>query len=372
MTTKVILSGLLIFCFALPSNAQFQKESGFFSVPFHQSAKLILVEATVDKQKGFFILDTGSPELILNSAHFNYRRSGSEFKDIGGYAVNTQAYFVSFSLGDIRIRSKRSLIIDLSHLERKRNIKILGMIGYSVLNKHELLIDYEAKELGFFKLDKKGNRLGFSSSYSSSVHKMAFNMKGHLPCMEISIGEHAFCVALDSGAGVNLLNPQLQKQLAPFCSDVRPTNVTSFSRQGFSSNAALLKGVSLAGVEYPPMRTLFKSIHTLNKDLGVRKIDGLFGFEFLRHNTISINYKKKELTFWKTYQKDILIVDNQRVKEKKEPYVENQFKVSTSGRGLVNWIGLGPEIFKINDDELYKFSEALFEPHLSLKTRFSP
>ena len=41
-----------------------------FRVPFKNAGRLIIVQAMVDGQKGNFIFDTGAPDLILNSNHF--------------------------------------------------------------------------------------------------------------------------------------------------------------------------------------------------------------------------------------------------------------------------------------------------------------
>lgn len=297
---KIGFTLLFIFCCFCLSKAQSKKDKEYnlFSVSFKLIAKMIFAEATVDGQTGYFIVDTGAPELILNKSYFNSQRGAHTIQDARGYSANLQTTFVSFSLAAIHIKNKRAFVADLKHLERDRHIKILGVIGQSVFKNHELILDYDSKELIFIKLDKKGNRLSISPFYSEPARKIAFKLNGHLPCIEAAIGGTFFTIGIDSGAGLNVLDVRFQEQLAPYCSDFRQANIQSFSRLKTSSKAALLESVELEEMKYPAMRTAFREVDALSKGLGPGKVHGLFGYEFLRHYTISINYKKKELSIW--------------------------------------------------------------------------
>ena len=313
MTRKVIISGLFVLCIVL-SNTPFTSaqnkqdaQSSNFTVPFHRVAKMIMVKATIKDQQGFLILDTGSPKIILNAAHFNPRIDGQLINDFKGNSSEVQTGFFSFSIGQVNIKNKRAILADLSHLEHKRNIKILGMVGSSMLKEYEILFDYAAKELTFFQLDKKGKRLGSTPFYTGPAHILPFKSKGHLACIEVSIGTTFLNVALDSGAGLNILDPGFQDELAGYCSDLRPAIVKGFSKQEARVNTFLLAGLQLVDFSFPPMRTFFNKLNQINNNLPGKKVDGLFGFEFFRHYMISINYKKKEVSIWDADRNDHMI-----------------------------------------------------------------
>ena len=269
-----------------------------FTVPFHYIAKLIMIEVTVNGKQGLLILDTGSPNLVLNAAHFYRKRRGKVINGLNGNISQTQSAVISFSLGQISIENKLVNLVDLRHLEQNRNIKILGISGKNILKEYEIMIQYATKELTFFKLDKKGSRLSRNPYYSEPTHIIPFRMKGHLPCIEVSVGKKSFNIALDTGAGINLLDSKYMEQLTASCSDIRQVKVKGLSKKVVKANTALLNSIQLRDISYPPMRTLFKSMNRLNNNLRGKKIDGLFGSEFLRHYRISFNYRKKELLIW--------------------------------------------------------------------------
>lgn len=298
MTPKAGSSGLLItllYFVHLQVSAGPLVSPGSFTVPFHLIAKLIIVEATVDDHTGLFILDTGTEELILNAAHVNRPTGGRTIRDVGGHSAKLKTGYFSFSLGKINIKQKRAFLADLRHLERNRNIHILGLIGYSILEDYEIVLDYTAKKLTFFELDRKGNRLTASSGQREPSHIIPFKLKGHFPCFDIRIGGESFFVALDTGAGLNVLDARVRERIA--CSaDGKRANIKGISRQQIQTVTLLMDGFQIEEVPYPSMLTIFKSLDRLNEFITGRDIDGLLGYEFLHHYRTALNYRKKELS----------------------------------------------------------------------------
>lgn len=288
----LILLWLLAFNNSLV-NAQKKQptSSDFCKVSFHLIAKLIMVEATVNNKKGLFIIDTGSPELILNAAWFKNSKIKNSIGDITDNSTQLSTRYVAFSLRNIHLKKKRALIADLRHLEANRKIQILGIIGFSILKNFELILDYRAKEIWLFPAKKKIPRHPFLKKPS---HVIPFYLKGHLPVVQITIGTHVLEVILDTGAGINMLRREWQNLLQPHCADSRPIIVKSFHPQALHAFSAFLHGVSLADISFPPMRTFFKQLKSPN----LKRIDGIFGYELLRHYTVAFNFPKREWSLW--------------------------------------------------------------------------
>lgn len=302
MVGKVFTSGLAILCFLLSWRAAAQPPdpnvAGRSAVPFHLIANLIMVEAVVNGQQGLFILDTGTEELTLNAAYVDQAMGTNTIKDFRGNATNFKTAYFSFSLGGIYFKRKRAFIADLRHLEKRRNIRIAGLIGYRVLRNHEMILDYDAKMLTFFELDRRGNRLNSSPAHEEPARTFPFKLRGHLACIELNIGKEKLQAALDTGSGLNVFHQGLQKQLAAFNSEDKATNINGLSRQSYQSVTVKMEGVKLADMPCPPMRTLFAPLFALNDHITGGGIDALLGYEFLRHFKISLNFRKKELSIW--------------------------------------------------------------------------
>lgn len=251
----------------------------------------------MDNQTGLFILDTGTQELILNTAHVNRPDGGRTIRDVGGHSAKLKTGYFSFSLGKINIKQKRAFLADLRHLESRRNIRILGLIGFSILEDYEIVIDYATKKLTFFELDSKGNRLAASPVRPEPPLALPIKLKGHLPCMEVRIGRESFFLALDTGAGLNVLDTRIRERIASLTEDKR-ANVKGISRRQIRTQTVMVEGFQLKAVTFPPMRTFFKSLDRLNEHVTGQDIDGLLGYEFLRHCRTALNYRKRELSVW--------------------------------------------------------------------------
>jgi len=106
---------------------------------------LIVVEAELQDNKGNFIIDTGSEALILNSVHFDnlYKFNRKQNNGSGVNAVLDQSFekqIDEFNLNGFKFYDKVSDVINLSHIEKSKKIKILGVIGYSILKDYEIFV----------------------------------------------------------------------------------------------------------------------------------------------------------------------------------------------------------------------------------------
>lgn len=262
------------------------------AIPFHLVAKLIVVEANAGNQTGLFILDTGSPELVLNAAWFKAFQNKTSIDDITGHTTVFKARYVSFTLGNIHIKKKKAFVADLRHLERSRKIPILGIIGYSVLKNLEILLDYKFKKIWLLPTGKKQKQ---SMERYPPTDVFSFYLKGHLPVINCAIGEHQLRVILDTGAGINVLKFKWKELLAANISQEKLTHVKSFNKHSVTSTSALVANFSLGEILYPPMRTFFSE----SNDLKLRNIEGILGYEFLKQHLVSINFPRKELRIWR-------------------------------------------------------------------------
>ena len=102
-------------------------------------------------------------------------------------------------------------VIDLSHVEENTGIAVLGLLGQSVFQKHEIVFDLVHQSIQLIPLDKKGDRQNQLSIQPK--HEIPFKMTGHLPTFEVQINPYKLILGLDSGAEFNVLDRSFSQGL---------------------------------------------------------------------------------------------------------------------------------------------------------------
>lgn len=262
------------------------------------SAKLvkgfILVEAQVDDHKGLFVLDTGAPGLILNQRYYKGRPC-EEFTASGlsdGFSLN-QIQLKRFKWLSIKKRNTKVHTIDLSNLEHRTGRKIEGLIGYDVIKKYELLIDYEQSIVQLFPAKKSLFRKNKKALLEVPIH-----FKAHLPVISLNINDQEFQLGIDSGAENNIIhNGKMSSENKREMVRIRKHEVRGLDKKIRQAHVVKFSGTSIRHHELDDMPFLLMDASYLknNPDL---QLDGLLGFPFLNRGRVSINYYTHKLSFW--------------------------------------------------------------------------
>ena len=103
-------------------------------IPLKREGNLFFIEANINGERGNFILDLGAPYLVLNATYFrDYEVDSSYYSG----SLLEESEFVrrtkveSFSIEELEFERLSADITDLSAIENKRGIQILGLIGVS-------------------------------------------------------------------------------------------------------------------------------------------------------------------------------------------------------------------------------------------------
>jgi hypothetical protein len=268
-------------------------------IPFRLVDKHILVQAEVDGKKGDFIFDSGSPSLFLNQAYFKTPDEKSittgGAKGVSG-SIGGLSYFKaqSFNWSGIGFKDKEITTMNIAHLEKGLNEKeILGLIGYSVIEKYAVTFDYKNKKLF----------LNLADSTVQNSEKPFFTapivLQGHLPIVELEVGGKTLRFAVDSGAGSNLIDKIYEAELMSALKNVEKDTLVGADNNPHQVTKGVLKKAVLKNkVDFKDMPTVFSDISHLNNGKN-GKIDGILGFEFLRQYKTSLNFKGKSIEFYK-------------------------------------------------------------------------
>lgn len=266
-------------------------------VPIKRIQNLIVVEARIDTLIGNFILDTGSPILVLNKTYF---RKGW---DANLSAVNATGRTVTpvmrtnvedFAIRELYFENLPADINDLGHIENHRGIKILGLLGVSLFTSFEVVIDVNKSVMYLHRLDEKGMVPEKERVVTSEPSlKIPFKLTRNTITVDVTIGGKKLLFCVDTGAEANALSIRLPgKILETFRVSKRMILVGT----GGTQTEVLLGTVDDMIIGNRSFKNMHAAITRLD-DLGQaygRSIDGILGSNFLVKGIISINFVTKE------------------------------------------------------------------------------
>ena len=292
---------------SLPANPLqwFRDDSSSCIIPFTKAGNLIIVKARADSTEGNFILDTGAPYLILNLIYFR-DYPATLIHDETQTSVNGASQTISktqvkdFAFGSVNHYRIEADLVDLGHLENTKGIKILGLIGLSLLRQCEMIIDYQKNLIYLHRLHRKE-----ASTYKSELLKTdASYLTIPIDIIDnkiVAIAEMAgkkLNFVLDSGAETNLLDSRLSAKVFENVDitgriNVRGTdNATIEALHGNMRNMKM--GKETLGVLPVLVTNLERTCFSLNSC-----VNGVLGFDFLPLQKIGFNFVTRKMYLWK-------------------------------------------------------------------------
>ena len=253
---------------------------------------LLLVEGKLDNsEKGWFILDTGSPGLLINDPSITSLTSDGS---IGG--ATGQTPFQTTQVGRLQvaglIQTKVSaLALDLSFAEAHLNEEILGVIGFAQLKDFPVNVSLSQNELGF-------GESRISSTGVDDIAKYDFTMSGHLPILEANVGGQWLDFVFDTGSGVNVIDQSYFKTLEDHIRG-RPATRTL---AGIDNNptqvpCALVRLTLLEEETYTDRPFLFANLSDVQAE--APNVAGLLGPAFWKSQSFTIDYQHNQLIAYK-------------------------------------------------------------------------
>lgn len=306
---------ILFFCFShiVRGNDAIKKKSIIFTksekinehttrIPFKLVDHLMVVEVEIHNQKGNFIIDTGSETMILNKVHFNNLYANQKKQQLS-YGVmesidNSYSKQVkNFVLENFKIEELDSDVINLSHIEHSKKIKLLGIIGFSVLKNYEVFIDLHLNQITLSKVDELGNKLDKNAYLETIVDSINFKLKNHTIVIQGEVNNQKVTFGLDSAAEFNQINKNLNKKVLKYFIPKKRLTLVDASNRKIEVLAGKMHRVRLSKTVYfGPMNTVLTNFTRMNEAFGT-DLDGVLGYEFFKRKRTVINYQKERLYF---------------------------------------------------------------------------
>lgn len=271
-------------------------------IPFKLVDHLIVVEAELKNKKGNFIIDTGSEVLILNSVHFDtfyaFQRKSTHASGVNEVLdYSYEKYIDEFNLNGFKLQNKISDVINLSHIEKSKKIKLLGIIGYSILKDYEIFIDLHLNQITLTKVDKTGEPLNDKVYLEKIVDSLEFTLKKHTIVINGFINNQKVRFGIDTAAEFNQINRTANKKVLKYFIPKKRLKLNGASGKTIRVLAGKLHRVKLSNnIYFGPMYTVLTNLSRMNDAFGVQ-LDGILGYEFFAQKRTIINYKKEKLYF---------------------------------------------------------------------------
>ncbi|RKE94805.1 retroviral-like aspartic protease family protein [Ichthyenterobacterium magnum] len=271
----------------------------FINIPFKRAGNLIIVSVDLNGQKKDFLLDTGAPQVILNSKHFkdNVNSQASGVKGAGGNVSNIGSMKIeNINFGGIQMNDTELLTMDLSHLEDNFKMKVHGLIGFSMIKDYDLLFKYEENILtliqpSYFEIYRKDNLL------NNEFKRVSFELTTHIPVVDVVINNTTYALGIDSGAEANLIDVKHFEVLKKHLKKRHADKLSGADKNVQKVEKGEIKRFYIGSKKYKKLNTIFSDISHLNEGYNLN-IDGLLGYEILSKQKTLLSYKRRELVFF--------------------------------------------------------------------------
>lgn len=265
----------------------------FSEIPFDLVNGMILVEASINTQTAYFILDTGAPMLVINERN-NDKKGKSELASSCSGTLTVGSITIDhFNWGDLKKENIEALTVDLSHLEKAVSRPIRGLIGFQIFKDQEIYIDFPRQRI--LLLDPQKNLLHRAAT---PLEISSFSMFDHLPILQLNIGNQLFHFGIDTGSETNLIDHCATKNIdASLLDTLKKEEIQGLDQKVNIVPVIQMAETKLGQLSLKAQPYLVTELCHL-KNINGSKLDGLLGYDFFNDLKISINYPKKEIYFW--------------------------------------------------------------------------
>lgn len=277
-------------------NPEFNLRADSVVIPLKRAGRLFLIEAKVDGETGNLVFDTGANGLVLNSTYFrtHVRTGGSSSNGITG-AVGTveQIAVGQIEFSDLTYKNLRADLANLGHIENRRGVKILGLIGFGLMRNLEILLDPINNELKLFRIDKTGKRLNTNQSGFIPDYSQKIEGNSNILFLKATIGGKLLNFCFDTGAETNAISSDANKKIMSTVTITRRTALKGAGSAGAEVLFGRMNDFTIGNRQLLNMETIITNLDALSEAYGTH-IDGMLGNSFINHGVFSVNFVNKQ------------------------------------------------------------------------------
>ncbi|MEO7768434.1 MAG: retropepsin-like aspartic protease [Ferruginibacter sp.] len=274
------------------------------TIPFSRAGNLILIQAKVDSVEGNFILDTGAPYLVLNITYFrNYPTTstdGEQTSITGDGMTGARTTIDHLTLGAFNYFKVQADLINLGHIEKSKNVKIIGLLGLELFRQCEMIVDYEKNLLYLHTIGKKeSNTYRHQMLDDTTTYRMLpFDFKDNRIISTAEVAGKKLKFIIDYGAESNILDSRLPDRIFENVTITGHVNLMGSENKKIDALYGDLKHIKIGNEEIASLSVMIVNLqNTCFSGMGC--IDGVLGFDFLSLHKIGFNFVKHKMYIWK-------------------------------------------------------------------------
>ncbi|MEQ9188670.1 MAG: pepsin/retropepsin-like aspartic protease family protein [Cryomorphaceae bacterium] len=273
-------------------------EFDFVRIPLKRAGNLILLEAKVEGQLGYFILDTGAPYLVLNATYFGKDQVSEQRVMTGVNGGSDTVHVIEVSSLELRSLSFNHLeadLMDLGAIENRKGIKVLGLLGLNMFLKLEMRLNLGKLLLELHRVDKTGESLSPLAECTAEEAVLGFKLKNNVILLKGTVNGQKLTFCFDTGAEVTVLSNSLEEDVYEAVTITNSMQLMGSSGRSVYVLQGNLDAVNF-GIPLRNCRVVISDLAGMSDAFGV-SIDGMIGFDLLARGSVVINFKKRSLTF---------------------------------------------------------------------------
>lgn len=270
-------------------------------IPFTRAGNLILIQATADTTTGNFILDTGCPGLVLNHTYFrDYPASEiahtHQTSITGTGETILQTTVRRFKMGSFNYYQPAAELLNLAHIEKSKGVKILGLIGVSMLKQCEMIIDYERNLIHLYRITKKEREIYHHVMLNDPSKYIVYpiDIKDNRILVKTNIGNRDLQFVIDYAAETNILDGRLPEKILDSVEINGRVILTGAGTKKIEALTGALSRLQVGQLEIKEMPVLITNLENTCFG-GVHCINGVLGYDFLSRYKIAFNFIKRKL-----------------------------------------------------------------------------
>ncbi|GEM_PF-678122 len=275
------------------------------NMPFLFENGLIYIRSTLNGMDGYFMFDSGAPVIILDKAFVSAEKLDKEvsvdYTGMGGKMED-----VSWTRGNelnchgLVLSSFDAPAAPMGKAVASDGLPIFGLLGYGITRDYQITFDYLAQQILLEKVDRHGNIVAGELAKGTRIAQVRFEMKRHIPIVDITVDGKAYPMGVDCGANANVMVSRLTAELAAFTEyEEQEVSMNGVGEKAEKTSAGYLHNADIGGLALQEMYTAFTT-----QDIGGGKGDdalpivGLLGTPFLYQFKMTFNFVAKVLTIY--------------------------------------------------------------------------
>lgn len=260
---------------------------------------LILLPVEVNGAGPFqFILDTGAGTSLLSTAlgqKLGVQIVGKKEGQSAGGAVSVALAKVnSLAVGSVELTDVDVGLVDLGHIGQTVGAEIDGDLGYNFLKHFRMTLDYRNSEVTL-EDPRRFEWIGQSPAVTEVAMRLASPAKPLILVDVHANGRGPFQFAIDTGTSTTAITPELAKQLGVASSPIGPATTGGAQVE---VRGGALQSFQLGGARIDHLGVVVADFFAMLSSAVGAKLDGIVGYNFLRHYKVALDYPNETLSLF--------------------------------------------------------------------------